>query len=53
MGMIRYRTVTEAELQNILDDPQCTLAEKILIATRIEQGELRVVAGDEPLPEPN
>jgi hypothetical protein len=53
MGMRRYSTLTEAELDEILADPECTLAEKILIAARIEQGELKVVAGREAAPEPN
>jgi hypothetical protein len=53
MGMTRYRTVTEAELQFIFDNPHCTLTEKILIATRIGQGELRVVPEEGRPPEPN
>jgi hypothetical protein len=53
MGMTRYQTMTEAELESLLADPRCTPAERMLIAARIGRGELKVVADEDDMLLPN
>lgn len=42
MAMPRYMKLTQKEFDDIINDPRCTLAHKMVIAGRIERGEWEI-----------
>lgn len=42
MSMPRYMKLTQKELDEIINDPRCTLGHKMVIAGRVERGEWEI-----------
>ncbi|MDD3407603.1 MAG: hypothetical protein PHP13_05915 [Methanomicrobium sp.] len=42
MSMPRYLKLTQKELDELVNNPKCTLAHKMVIAGRIERGEWEI-----------
>ncbi|MBN2733442.1 MAG: hypothetical protein JXQ82_01095 [Methanomicrobiaceae archaeon] len=47
MAMPRYMKLTQKELDEIINDPRCTLGHKMVIAGRVERGEWEITDDDE------